>query len=148
MKFLLVAAGDHEGVLSFHTTAEDAVNSDWGFSEFESKAAEQGKSKDIVKQVKVGVFSDLIAKINASSPSGIRLIKMDIEGSEYDVIPNLLKKRMLCQDTIKHLTIEWHRAKPEMGFTDEEKKMFTHIENLAHNHTCEASKLTLLDEVR
>ena len=141
VKFLPVAAGDHGGVLSFHTTAEDAVNSDWGFSEFESKAAEQGKSKDIVKQVKVEVFSDLIAKINASSPSGIRLIKMDIEGSEYAVIPDLLKKKLLCEDTIKHMTIEWHHRKTSLTQGE-----VMEIEKLAHHHTCEASKATLVED--
>ena len=65
VKFLPVAAGDREGVLSFHTTAEDAGVSDWGFSEYESKEALEGKRKDLVKEVKVEVFSDLIAKINA-----------------------------------------------------------------------------------
>ena len=141
VKYLPVAAGDHEGVLPFHTTAEDANHSAWGFGKYEPTLAVQGKRKDFVQQVKVEVFSDLIAKINASSPSGIQLMKMDIEGSEYDVIPDMLKKKMLCQDTIGHITIEWHHRKSY--FTTEQKEKFRQIEAIAENHTCEASKPTV-----
>ena len=38
----------------------------------------------------------------------IKLVKLDIEGSEYEVLTDLLYKNMLCQEKIKAMYIEFH----------------------------------------
>ena len=39
------------------------------------------------------------------------LIKMDVEGSEYEVLEQMLEKQLLCKTRIDTLTIEWHLDK-------------------------------------
>ena len=78
VKFLPVAAGDHEGVLSMRTSAAEDAYSNWGFSAYQTADS----THEVEKQVRLAPLSDVIAQINASVPSGIRLLKMDIEGSE------------------------------------------------------------------
>ena len=140
VKFLPVAAGDHEGVLSMRTSAAEDRYSEWGFSAYHDADA----SHELVKEVRMAPLSDVIAQINASVPSGIRLMKMDIEGSEYDVMPDLLKKGMLCQNTIETLTIEWHSPSPAYKWTPEQLVKFHEIEHLSNNHTCESSTQTTI----
>ena len=143
VKFLPVAAGDHEGLLSMRTSAAEDAYSEWGLSAYHDADAEH----EMVKQVRLAPLSNLIAQINASAPSGIRLMKMDIEGSEYDVMPDLLKKGMLCQNTIDTLTIEWHSPSPAYHWTAEQLVRFHEIENLSNNHLCESSTPTAVQEI-
>ena len=37
------------------------------------------------------------------------MVKMDIEGSEYDVLPHLLRQGLLCSDKITYMSLEVHR---------------------------------------
>eukprot|EP00913_Durusdinium_trenchii_P022976 g21573.t1 len=83
--------------------------------------------------------SDHVGRINNTVPSGIRLVKMDIEGSEYEVLPDLLQKRMLCHDTWadmakEQLTIEWHSRFAELS--NEKNKQ---LEKEVHSHNCSGS---------
>ena len=140
VKFLPVAAGDSEGVLSMRTSAAEDAYSEWGFSAYHTADA----SHEMVKQVRLVRLSDVIAQINASVPSGIRLMKMDIEGSEYDVMPDLLKKGMLCQNTIGKITIEWHSPSAAYEWTPEQLVRFHEIEHLSSNHACATSTPTTI----
>lgn len=143
VKFLAVAAGDHEGKLVFNLDPDDKAKSDWGFSQY--TASMKGHDGLLTEEVKVEAFGDFVGRINATVPSGIRLVKMDIEGSEYDVIPDLLKKGMLCQNTLGHLTIEWHSRSPAFNWTQAELRRFARIEDLATHHSCPASEQTVVE---
>ena len=143
VKFLPIAAGDHEGVLSMRTSASEDSFSEWGFSAYHEADADY----EMVKEVRVAPLSDVIAQINVSVPSGIRLMKMDIEGSEYDVIPDLLKKGFLCQNTIGTLTIEWHSSSTAYHWTPEQLVRFHEIEHLSSNHECKGSTPTTVQEI-
>jgi len=48
------------------------------------------------------------------------MAKMDIEGSEFIVLPKMLKKGLLCQETIAEIDIEWHERKRPPGASDQE----------------------------
>lgn len=99
VKFLPVAAGDQTGVIAMYNSNESSKHSDWGFG-----VSQYGVKSEVQEQK----FSDFVDLLNKTSPSGIRLIKMDIEGSEYKVMPDLLSRNMLCHNTIGNMTIEWH----------------------------------------
>ena len=49
-------------------------------------------------------LSDLIA--NATAGTSVSMLKLDIEGGEYEVLPHVLATGALCRLT--HLLIEWH----------------------------------------
>merc|ERR1712083_243636 len=53
--------------------------------------------------------------VNRSTHAGQKkrtvIMKMDIEGSEYSVLPRLLKKGLLCLDVVDTIYIEWHIRK-------------------------------------
>ena len=54
------------------------------------------------------VFAELLEKIHSIIPESRKLIKMDVEGSEYEVLEQMLEKQLLCKTRIDTLTIEWH----------------------------------------
>jgi translation initiation factor 2 beta subunit (eIF-2beta)/eIF-5 len=52
-------------------------------------------------QVPMKCFNDIIKELNHTS---IDILKMDIEGSEYDVLPDILSSRI----EIKQIVVEFH----------------------------------------
>ncbi|CAK9011838.1 Hypothetical protein SCF082_LOCUS11264 [Durusdinium trenchii] len=125
-KFFPVAVSDHVGRLNMFHGQKD--NSEIGFGQFRHKGS------GLSEEVQMEPFSEFISRINNTVPSGIRLVKMDIEGSEYEVLPDLLQKRMLCHDTIQELTIEWHSRFAELS--NEKNKQ---LEKEVHSHNCSGS---------
>jgi hypothetical protein len=77
--------------------------SDWGASEFKG---DDSSSKMVVSKLDMPQFMSNIGKL---TEPGFKLMKMDIEGGEYTVLPPLLEQGLLCDDTLNRLTIEWHR---------------------------------------
>ena len=59
-------------------------------------------------QYKQLFFAELLEKIHSIIPESRKLIKMDVEGSEYEVLEQMLEKQLLCKTRIDTLTIEWH----------------------------------------
>lgn len=102
--FSPLAAGDNSGSkLTFHLN-DDNKDEDWG-------ASAVTKFGDGGTDVEVPQF-DLAGYMKAMTdgrPAGFSLMKMDIEGSEYKVLPGFLSKSILCQKALNKLTIEWHR---------------------------------------
>ncbi|CAK9087163.1 unnamed protein product [Durusdinium trenchii] len=72
VKFFPVAVSDHEGKLEFFHGTKG--NSEVGFSAFRHNHSGQ------TVEVQMEPFSQFISRINTTVPSGIRLVKMDIEG--------------------------------------------------------------------
>ena len=58
--------------------------------------------------VQAVVFAELLEKIHSIIPESRKLIKMHVEGSEYEVLEQMLEKQLLCKTRIDTLTIEWH----------------------------------------
>ena len=48
-------------------------------------------------------------------------MKMDIEGSEYTVLPHMVKHGIFCQDIVTAMTIEWHGAANHNSTLNEQK---------------------------
>ena len=90
----------------------------WG--EADGNTSETGFSKTLrVDKTRVWVpvpvptlvFAELLEKIHLTIPESKKLIKMDIEGSEYEVLEQMLEKQLLCKTRIDTISIEWHLSK-------------------------------------
>jgi FkbM family methyltransferase len=53
-------------------------------------------------------FANFIDALSKHALPGYKLVKMDIEGSEFDVLPHLIERSLLCEGSINKMTIEWH----------------------------------------
>lgn len=78
------------------------ANSDWGFSSV--KTVPDATEVDVPRID----FSTFIEIMHKNAPSGHRLMKMDIEGAEFSVLPRFLDKQLLCKNVVDTMTIEWH----------------------------------------
>ena len=79
---------------------------DWGAGITDLAIHNKGKmTKYAVETVDIAKF--LEENILPLSPQKV-FVKMDIEGSEFIVLPHLLKKKMLCKSKITEIVIELH----------------------------------------
>ena len=105
-------------------------------------------------QVRTLVFAELLEKIHSIIPESRKLIKMDIEGSEYEVLEQMLEKQLLCKTRIDTLTIEWHLDKLidkyKVKFDPETIQKYRDIEQrLGEGDSCsegEPTKVIALDD--
>jgi len=105
-------------------------------------------------QVQTLVFAELLEKIHSIIPESRKLIKMDIEGSEYEVLEQMLEKQLLCKTRIDTLTIEWHLDKLmnkfKVKFDPETIQKYRDIEQrLGEGDSCsegEPTKVIALDD--
>lgn len=90
-------------MVSMYLNDHDGENSDWGMSV-------NHWSKDAQSVVVPGLdLADFMVALNKASPQGVRVMKMDIEGSEYGVLSEFLSNGLLCKPELAKLTIEWHK---------------------------------------
>ena len=61
--------------------------------------------------VQTVVFAELLEKIHLIIPESKKLIKMDVEGCEYEVLEQMLEKQLLCKTRVDAMSIEWHLSK-------------------------------------
>lgn len=100
--FVPAAVGNAAGDCTYWLNDKDGQHSDWGFSSI--------KTNDQARPVKVPVvdLSHFMQELTAHAPPGYRLMKMDIEGDEFVVLPKFLDNHFLCKNVLDKLTIEWH----------------------------------------
>jgi FkbM family methyltransferase len=78
-----------------------------------SSIVDRGHHGKHAQKVTVGTLSlgnFLEKEIFPVSPEKV-VMKMDIEGSEYIVLPDLIRREYLCGDLIDEMFIEWHEDK-------------------------------------
>lgn len=81
-------------------------NEDWGAGVFDTAIPDKNTmTKFEVPTVDIASWFESI--IDQYSPKTV-MVKMDIEGSEYKVIPHLLRRNMLCADKISYMYMEFH----------------------------------------
>jgi len=102
--FVPAAVSDKRGNVTFWLNDEGQSN-DWGAS-----AIVHGNKNAKGVSVPSVDLSDFLAQLNRTARSGYRLMKMDIESAEYNVLPPLVEKQLLCKYVLDMLTIEWHGA--------------------------------------
>ena len=98
------------------------------------------------------VFAELLEKIHLTIPESKNLIKMDIEGSEYEVLEQMLEKQLLCKTRIDTLSIEWHLSqlmkRYKVKFDPETIQKYRRIEQrLREGDSCSEAEPTKVIEL-
>ena len=108
VKWLRKGVSNRATNITFWSDDADEYNTDAGFS----STFRGGKTHVWVPvPVQTLVFAELLEKIHLTIPESKKLIKMDIEGSEYEVLEQMLEKQLLCKTRIDTISIEWHLSK-------------------------------------
>jgi FkbM family methyltransferase len=100
IKIYNLAVSNFSGLADFYLHEKSSGIKDFGFIE-SSSLKNQKDNVSIKKSIKINVIniSEIIAKFNK-----IDLIKIDVEGSEYEIVPFLISKR----NKIKKVLCEFH----------------------------------------
>lgn len=141
--FAPMAVSDHDGTISLALNDAEMLNdrSDWGASIVD--ITHTNKSVD----VPAVDFADFLRELRDAHIPGSKLMKMDIEGSEYLVLPKSLKEGLLCTPTVTAMTMEWHAFELPDGVTDESAKLTTdQVRNGTLCRPGEAMKLLEFDD--
>lgn len=99
-----MAVSDADGVLELITNGHSDTDSDWGATVAHDQEGE-------VTNVPAVDFSAFLKKLKDANIAGKKLMKMDIEGSEFTVVPKLMEEKLLCKGVVDEMTIEWHNWK-------------------------------------
>jgi len=102
------AAWKSESTMLFDRLPDDE-HSDWnGQLKFNQEAfAERAHDNVPVRAVDFNAFvNDVLQR--ASFGANVRLMKMDIEGAEYEVLQRMISQGSLCKDVMSVMTIEAH----------------------------------------
>eukprot|EP00929_Paragymnodinium_shiwhaense_P010235 TRINITY_DN114796_c0_g1_i1.p1 TRINITY_DN114796_c0_g1~~TRINITY_DN114796_c0_g1_i1.p1 ORF type:complete len:347 (+),score=105.80 TRINITY_DN114796_c0_g1_i1:99-1139(+) len=102
--FVPTAVSDKKGTLKLTMAKEGASKSDWGASVVAGEASD----RTIQVEIPAADLASFVQTLGKKSKPGYRLMKMDIEGSEYVVLPSFLKQHLLCKASLDQVTIEWH----------------------------------------
>jgi len=84
-------------------------HADWGASNVNHR----GKHTPKVKVQNLQLADFLEALNTHVAAGGHKLMKMDIEGAEFTVLPDLIKNNLLCEGSVDTMTIEWHDGVPK-----------------------------------
>lgn len=104
VKFFVPQAVDivDQKMVNFHV-AHDPKHSDWA-----SRVNKTGSSGIATPTLDLPSFLNKAISSRTGKDVGKVIVKMDIETSEYDVLPTMVQKKLLCQGAIDLLLIEWH----------------------------------------
>lgn len=86
------------------------IDSDEGSSEWGSSITPHSGNMTAVTVKTLDFVSWFEKEILPVNPRVV-VAKMDIEGSEYLVLPRLLEKQLLCKRNLAYLMLEWHKHK-------------------------------------
>merc|ERR1712032_1188355 len=102
--FFLAAASRRDGFVTFYEgndRMDDTKNEYWGASTIRTTQA-NATSTTVVAM-------DLAKFVKVSLPKGsVKLMKMDIEGGEFTVVPEMIRQGALCAPWVKQAFIEGH----------------------------------------
>jgi len=115
--FYPVAAWSQEGTLAFNTTAPrsspndtTAIGAHLQMQNSERKKAEASTEASLISENRdTRVRTVNLASFIDSLPAGsVQIMKMDIEGAEWETLAEMLKEDILCKETIASAYIETH----------------------------------------
>lgn len=113
--FFPAGVGAQNGILSFYLNSDNANHEYWGFSTTKMRNRLDGKPELKQQEIKVPTV-DLHAvlrtiqqrsMVRSAGRPAIIFIKMDIEGSEFEVLLHLMMQGTLCT-TVDYLFTEFH----------------------------------------
>lgn len=114
--------------------------SDWGAS---VKGHTPEAKPVMVPAVDLAYFMQVL---NKHAAPGYRLMKMDIEGTEYMILPQFLEKKILCKRWLDKLTIEWHPRLLEQGEAEVGSILREQVNSSAKCGGLPATKVETLDD--
>lgn len=129
------AVSDKSGNITFWLNDDSGENSDWGASMVKHDANATRLAVPAID------LSDFMQKLSAHAPPGYKLMKMDIEGAEYMVVPKLLETGVLCESALDKLTIEWH---PRLLSTDADPAVLHMRQQLMNSTRCGEESATVV----
>jgi FkbM family methyltransferase len=106
VSFLPVAAWTRNGNMTFYSLKSSQESSLMADGADASRMVNSGQ-KTIVPTIDLAAW--LLHGASFSDAFTLRLLKIDIEGAEYDLLPHLIVSGALCRAT--HLLVEWHLNK-------------------------------------
>ena len=106
VSFLPVAAWTRNDNMTFYSLRASQESSLMADGADASRMAKSGH-KTIVPSIDLATW--LLHGASFSDAFTLRLLKIDIEGAEYDLLPHLIVSGALCRAT--HLLVEWHLNK-------------------------------------
>lgn len=106
--FVPTAVSDSNGTMNLTMKKSDAGKSDWGATVIQDSEPEKKDANTVQVAVPAQDLSSFLQTMDKNVEAGYKLMKMDIEGSEYVVLPSLLKDGLLCRPQLDQVTIEWH----------------------------------------
>jgi len=120
-EYIHAAAGDFDGYMDFHHN-KDGKYEEWGFSVKQLVEGDTIIEKVPVIRLSSWIKHHIIQRMVPSSPFGTDsnqtpsvVMKIDIEGSEYVVLPDLILSGALCG--IDFLFGEFHQSFAPLNFT-------------------------------
>ena len=138
-EYIQAAAGDFDGYIDFHHN-NDSVNEEWGFSVKNLVKGDAVREKVPVLRLSSWIQHHVTERMIPPSPFGAKLnqtptvvMKMDIEGSEYVVLPDLILNGALCG--VDFLFGEFHPWFVPLNFTGhriklEKRQDAIHLQNV------------------
>mmetsp|Transcript_28644 Transcript_28644/g.43285 ORF Transcript_28644/g.43285 Transcript_28644/m.43285 type:complete len:329 (+) Transcript_28644:70-1056(+) len=121
---IAAGVGDLEGNTAFYHQGDESHN-EWGFSSSNTAALLRGSDAIDVVQVPVirlktwledNIYERIIPQPYGKKMEGVSpkvVMKMDIEGSEYSVLPDLVMSGILCK-TVNYIFGEFHQYGTEV----------------------------------
>lgn len=107
LQFFHAAALDEEGTVELFSDASDHEHH-WGSGISDALVRDRsgkGMTTDAVPSINIAAWlDDLLA---THRPERV-FLKMDIEGSEYVVLPPMHERGLLCMNRVHAMDIEWH----------------------------------------
>jgi len=154
--FYPFAAWRDDGFMSLNTTSKRAANSEDKNTQgahLSMKSRMWPGSKDIMVRT-----ADLSAFAKSLPPSSIQLMLMDIEGSEYETLAQMMQKNVLCQKTVNTALIEAHEWGEITHWGDASsflsgvhprsfKAIGQRLQQLTDFNWCESDKVTTMSQL-
>ena len=103
VRFLTPAAVTAKG----HQLIKFFVQDDPGHADWGSSIVESGAGKEV--HVPTVDLAEVVRKVlDSRKEQGAVVVKMDIEGAEYEVMPRLDEQGCFCANKIRTIALEWH----------------------------------------
>ena len=136
--FFPFAVSNSDKNVTLYSDGEPEKN-EWGATLYRDTDNFKGSTQ--VRQVRL---SDFIKQY--LNHIQIKVIKVDIEGAEYEVLVNLLSAGMLCQDRIKFVAIEWHTPRFQDGDLNNVYRDKTKLMKWINSQECQPSKVEEIND--
>ena len=136
--FFPFAVSNSDKNVTLYSDGEPEKN-EWGATLYRDTDNFKGSTQ--VRQVRL---SDFIKQY--LNHIQIKVVKVDIEGAEYEVLVNLLSAGMLCQDRIKFVAIEWHTPRFQDGDMNNVYRDKTKLMKWINSQECQPSKVEEIND--